>query len=398
MYSGSVEKRATVHEGTLPSWRQWPKRAPQADRRLFFSFNQMLLSLVAPRLMRYQFDLMMHSVVAELFRKILVPAAVGGGGGSPGDSGSLFSSIGNLLRLRGQTAPSRTLVTTSAPAVDVQRLLDNAHKLIALQGLMHKPLEHSTSRHTFPANNSSISSRGAQERLANSSGKKQSKKQSVLQSGGRSFSKTDTQIDASANQSESPSSKANTNSDHPIQLAISTKDIISFLQNNLKQHQSAAANYNSSVLNTAKNTALHQGETSSNINHLMNSLSFGRLHTDTNEAKVGEDNLLGENAMKSLPFLRQQQTHRPEDFKISHLTFVDTEVPTYGNQVLVRDQSADLSASASSSTVDPNRSQVGLIDHSLLNEKDVHNLKSDDLERANRWNDVLVNMNEAKNG
>lgn len=351
----------------------------------------MLLSLVAPRLMRYQFDLMMHSVVAELFRKILVPAAVGG---SQGDSGSLFSSIGNLLRLRGQTsAPSRTVVTTSAPAVDVQRLLDNAHKLIALQGLMHKPLEQSTSRHTFPANNSSISARGAQERFANGSGRKQSKKQSV-QSGGRSLLKTDTQIDASEKQSESPSSKTNTNSDHP--LAISTKDIISFLQNNFKQ--SVAANYNSSVLNTAKNTALHQGETSSNINHLMNSLSFGRLHTDTNDAKVGMDNLLGENAMKSLFSSRQQKTHRPEDFKMSHLTFIDSEVPNYGNQVLVRDQSADLNTSASPHAVDPNRSQVGLIDPSLLNEKDVHNLKSDDLERANRWNDVLVNMNEAKNG
>ncbi|OTF74977.1 hypothetical protein BLA29_003063 [Euroglyphus maynei] len=35
-------------------------RQRPADRRLFFSFNQLLLSLVAPRLMRYQFDMMCY--------------------------------------------------------------------------------------------------------------------------------------------------------------------------------------------------------------------------------------------------------------------------------------------------------------------------------------------------
>ncbi|KAH9388592.1 hypothetical protein TYRP_007934 [Tyrophagus putrescentiae] len=402
--SGSAvgeNQRASVH----PHWRHWFHRAAPAERRLFFSFNQMLLSLVAPRLMRYQFDLMMHSVVAELFRKILVPAVAGGGSA---DSSSVLSSIGNILRLRGTQpatalpapAPSAAAApvrSAAPPAVDVQRLLDNAHKLIALQGLMHKPLEsHSTSRvpPALSANNSfKLQGRGTQEHFANSSGKqKQPRRQSGLQSGGRSHSKaTDTQIDQSANQSESPpSSKANTNADHPIHLAISTKDIISFLQNNFKQHQSPA-NYNSSALNTAKNTAAHQEETSSNINHLMNSLSFGRSHnSDINEAKVGGDSFFGENAVnvKSSP---RHRTHRPEDFKMSHLTFIDTEVPNYGNQHLVRDQTTvDLqSSSANPSAVDPNRSQVGLIDPSLLNDKDVQNLKSDDLERANRWNDVL---------
>ena len=90
-----------------------------------------------------------------------------------------------------------------------------------------------------------------------------------------------------------------------------------------------------------------------------------------------------------------------EDFKMSHLTFIDTEVPNYGNQLLVRDpidSGIPRETEAALGGQDQSRSQLGLIDPSLLSEKDFHNLKGDDIERANRWNDVLVNMNEVQNG
>lgn len=82
---------------------------------------------------------------------------------------------------------------------------------------------------------------------------------------------------------------------------------------------------------------------------------------------------------------------------MSHLTFIDTEVPNYGNQLLVRDQD-ELNGlrhgePSQADQVDSSKSQLGLIDSSLLNEKEFNSFKSDDLERANRWNDVLVNMN-----
>ena len=72
-FSSLGAHRLSVRSATSRWWvrplsRPRLSRAPVADRRIFFSFNQLLLSLIAPRLMRYQLDLMMHSVVSELFR------------------------------------------------------------------------------------------------------------------------------------------------------------------------------------------------------------------------------------------------------------------------------------------------------------------------------------------
>lgn len=344
--------------------------------------------MIAPRLMRYQFDLMMHSVVAELFRKVLVPAA-----GFSGDSNSLLSSLGSLLRGR-QSVP-RT--TTAAPqqTVDVQRLLDNAHKLIALQSLMRKPVDRPSGH--IAANNGPLLSTGAQDELANGGVNHEPKRQHPPQSG-RGQIVSDTKIDRSTSQL---GSQSKANNDPPVQLAISTKDILSFLQNNLKQQLPPVANYNLTSLSTAKNTAFQQEETSSNMNNLMHSTSLAHSNTglpiDETSKAGAVDSFLDASAKKS-PFVPRQRA-RFEDFKMSHLTFIDTEVPNYGNQLLVREQGDSLIQPEVESTqeiIDPARSQLGFIDPSLLSEKDVHNLKNDDLERANRWNDVLVNMNEAQ--
>lgn len=385
-----VKEFGKFSDRMVQSWRNRFSRAKPIDRRLFFSFNQMLLSMIAPRLMRYQFDLMMHSVVAELFRKVLVPAA-----GFSGDSNSLLSSLGSLLRGR-QSVP-RT--TTAAPqqTVDVQRLLDNAHKLIALQSLMRKPVDRPSGH--FPANNGPLLSTGAQDELANGSVNHEPKRQHPPQSGGRGQVVSDTKIDRSTSQL---GSQSKANNDPPVQLAISTKDILSFLQNNLKQQLQPGANYNLTSLSTAKNTAFQQEETSSNMNNLMHSTSLahsqpGLPMDETSKPAGAVDSFLDASTKKS-PFVPRQRA-RFEDFKMSHLTFIDTEVPNYGNQLLVREQGDSLiqrEVDSSPEIIDPARSQLGFIDPSLLSEKDVHNLKNDDLERANRWNDVLVNMNEAQ--
>ena len=356
--------------------RIWWNRRPRtsaANRRLFFSFNQMLLSFIAPRLMRYQFDLMIHSVVAELFRKIFMPAVTN----ASGDSNSIISSLGNLLRLRQHTP--RT--TTAAPTVDVQRLLDNANKLIALQSLMRN----NRNNPTTPANNNPIT----QEHFAN-----RSINQGTNKHRDHSTKMTDSQIDLqNSNQSEQP----NVNTEQPIHLAISTKDFVNFLKNNLKQYQ---ANFNS----TAKNI-VSQVEMSSNINQIKStSLEHSHSESPIEEAKPIPSNDFQRVKGLKKNVLGSRHRTKTKDFKMSHLTFIDTEVPNYGNQLVVRDQDysnglKDIESGYES--LEANKSQLGSIDASLLNEKEFNNVKSYDLERANRWNNVLVNMNvinESPNG
>lgn len=134
----------------------------KAERRLFYSFNQLLLSIIAPRLMRYQFDLMMSSVISEIFRKIFVPAigntfrGNGNSGGSSENAQSILSSPISQLLLRNRPnqnlpynnnnnnnqLPQLTIITTPTPPspvssnLDIKKLLDNAQKLITLQTLI----------------------------------------------------------------------------------------------------------------------------------------------------------------------------------------------------------------------------------------------------------------------
>ena len=59
------------------------------ERRIFFPpISRVMLSLIAPRMLRFQFDMMLQAIIAEIGRKVVVPliGVVAGGRGGPASS------------------------------------------------------------------------------------------------------------------------------------------------------------------------------------------------------------------------------------------------------------------------------------------------------------------------
>lgn len=343
-------------------------RFRKADRRLFFSFNQFLLSMIAPRLMRYQFDLMMHSVVAELFRKIFVPAF--GTVTGAGESSSLLGSLGSLLRNR-QT----TRTTTAAPNLDVQRLLDNAQKLITLQSLLRNSQNIKSNRNT-PQNSvqSSVNSNSKQDNDNHSA------------NGGNNLV-TEKSIDQQNPSTQSTKAK----SDHPVQFSISSKDFLNFIQHNFKLNQGAQSNYNATDTSTSTpSNAFDSGGGGGGLNNNPPQSSSSPFFQSSHANFMPNHEIPTNSAFSTQTKKPKVQKAKLENFKMSHLTYIDTEVPNYGNQLLVHDHE-DSAYRDNGSKSSESKEHLGLLPISF--DKDPSYLKTnDDLERANRWNDVLVNM------
>ncbi|KAF7490213.1 hypothetical protein SSS_04263 [Sarcoptes scabiei] len=253
-------------------------RRRSSNRRMLFSFNQLLLSLVAPRLMRYQFDLMMHSVFSELFRKILVPAIRGGGGSAGGIGGSPLGtgsdsilSLSNLLRNRGiqnsinsnskpksssQSSLSSTSSSSSSIAskADLERLLDNAQKLITLQTLIRDSQMNANKANRIPGEFSTPTSAIAITTTTTTI--------APVAVTSKINSENDLKILNFKNSLDDNNSNHNGDADHsqqsiknilsmdsktidptkPIQVAISSKDFIEFLSNKWKLFQQLEKN------------------------------------------------------------------------------------------------------------------------------------------------------------
>ncbi|KAJ6222333.1 hypothetical protein RDWZM_000878 [Blomia tropicalis] len=459
----SERQNRTWWKRSMPLSTEWIRkpipRSQRPDRRLFFSFNQFILSMIAPRLMRYQFDLMMHSVIAELFRKILVPAVAGN---VAGNSPSILGSIGNLLRLRqtaaaaagggGQRTNPVSGVSKSPPqqappppTVDVQRLLDNAQRLIALQGLLgnnrnQQAIKSNNNNRHSPHNKPSImvnSDEGITKSSLNVNTINNNNENNRPQTNGET--KVDRQPNTTSAIDHQPTSAP---SPPAIQLSLNPNDFINFIQNGFRLNgQSHLQKPNSSLLtstiaNIAKQSGIQlsrpssmQSKSNINQNHAHNPISETSLTGQSNQmAEFPMTNLKSSieytnddqnvinvpRTLKKKPKISKSRTSkrtttttttRPNEqrnrFKMSHLTFIDTEVPNYGNQLLVRDP---MEKPAHLGLIDPsilvnNDDENGgkslqLTDLSNIN---INNNKNDDLERANRWNDVLVNMNSFNN-
>lgn len=415
-------------------------RKRPANRRLFFSFNQLLLSLVAPRLMRYQFDMMISSVLSELFRKIFVPAFTGSVKNVGSNEGSIFSSLHNLLRnnrvqqqqqpqqLQANLMPTPTLQTN----VDLQKLLDNAQKLITLQAM----IRNGDQSNSIDESKKSINADSHKE--FNTSSMKKKKKTSTSTSTNKQSFKSDNK-NAHRHQSNSKKDEKLPNSNNPTSMinnlsnghsAVSTNDFIDFIRNNWKSnHATNSQNLNSSNNDDHQKISGIEPSTSNgksvknnifkdfNINHLVaKSPSLDMGHHPSIDIGSGDDssrpnfssNIISKlknshsssssssNAAKTIDSKKKFQIFKKkakiEDFKMSHLTFIDTEVPNYGNQLLIKDPDKDGDDDSVESS-HPFSSSMTMRNHYLKSKPSSSLLPNDhDLERANRWNNVLSSI------
>lgn len=333
--------------------------------------------------MRYQFDLMMHSVVAELFKKVLLPTiGIGGGGGGVG-SNSIFTSIASILRNRQQEQPlqqpaarlptkqitpalATRATTTASNSVDVQKLLDNAQRLVSLQSLLRGGLQQNPASLPPPLPPTTSSPVHSNHRAnVNVKNIKKTIPDAVPIETGHSDG-TD-----SNNKAKSKSNK------QPVQFAISTSDFVNFIQNNLKFKQ------NKPDASIHSKSGHHTGRKPKSI--FKSKESSPKRKPSIIDPSRGQSSLSSVNKFDKNNIMFRQKANL-EDFKLSHLTYIDTEMPSYGNQLLVQDPDA----TSLDNSNQPNTFKSTSKNNSSANGE--RELKSVDFERANRWNDVLVNM------
>jgi hypothetical protein len=104
------------------------------ERRMFFPFNRIVFSMVAPRLMRFQFDMMLHSLISEIVKKVVIPIL----GSITGNDNIMRPP--NLLSniLSPQITPQLTSQITPqipSPAFDLKQMIENTQNAIQQQGL-----------------------------------------------------------------------------------------------------------------------------------------------------------------------------------------------------------------------------------------------------------------------
>lgn len=358
-------------------------RQPRPERRLFYPFNQLLLSLVAPRMMRYQFDMMMHSVLAELFKKVMLPAF---GTAAAGGSGSIFSTLGSLLRSRQQQAQQQPNSLQSSPSgggssggannagaqnIDIQRLLENAQRIVSLQNLLRG---NNNNQVSMSSNNKTPSNKDV---TTSNNNKANDSTQPRRQGGARRGAKSSTTTTTSTTTSK-PVEKA----EAPSNFAISPKDLFNFIQTNLRLNPKQEKGGGEDVMKA------------------MSSLFRRPPSTITSSETLTHPKGVTSESQKA----------QLEDFKMSHLSYIDAEVPNYGNQLLVKDAHDGNSFMANKEQelaalkdITNHMSLVGAATFEADGARDIGSPspspppppsvpKNDELERANRWNNVLVNM------
>lgn len=70
----SIEKRNLIASESINLLDQIKSKFSNGlERRVLFPYNRLFLSMIAPRLMRLQFELMIQSVIAEIVKKVLIP-------------------------------------------------------------------------------------------------------------------------------------------------------------------------------------------------------------------------------------------------------------------------------------------------------------------------------------
>nr|XP_046909928.1 uncharacterized protein DDB_G0287625-like [Dermatophagoides farinae] len=387
--------------------------------------------------MRYQFDMMISSVLSELFRKIFVPAFTGSVKNVGGAEGSIFSSLHNLLRnnrIQQQQQPANLLPTPTSTQtnVDLQKLLDNAQKLITLQAM----IRNGGQSNSIDESKKSINDDSHTE-LNTSSIKKKKKTGPSTSTNKQSFrsdiiNNKNSHHQQSNNKNDVNQSNSNNN---PISMisnlsnSHSANDFIDFIRNNLKLNQlTNSQNINN---NNNSNDDDHQnisgiGPSTSdgksgknnifkdfNINQMMvksPSLSSDIGHHQSLDVGNGGDSSLPNfssniiNKLKNfqspsssavttndskMKFKIFKKKAKIEDFKMSHLTFIDTEVPNYGNQLLIKDPDKDGEEDLVDSSY-PLSATITMLNH--LKSKPLTSSNDHDLERANRWNNVLSSI------
>ncbi|OTF74976.1 hypothetical protein BLA29_003062 [Euroglyphus maynei] len=232
---------------------------------------------------------------------------------------------------------------------------------------------------------------------------------------------TNNKNDAKLSNSNNPKSMNNKPSDG--QSAISANDFIDFIRNNWKLNQATNSqniNNNSNDHQNVSGIGPSTSDNQSDRNNIFKDFNINQLiakspslpsdigHHHSIDIGNGDDgsrpnfssNIISKLKNSKSPlsssatkndskkkFQIFKKKAKIEDFKMSHLTFIDTEVPNYGNQLLIKDPDKDVDDDSSHHF----SSSMTMRNHHLKS-KPLSSSNDHDLERANRWNNVLSSI------
>ncbi len=342
------------------------------ERRMFFPFNRIVLSMVAPRLMRFQFEMMLHSLISEVVKKVVLPIL----GSISGNENIMRPSnlLSNLLspQITSQNTPQITPQIPS-PAIDMKQMIENEQNAIQQQGLSL---------------------------------------QNAIRLNGQSTTQTSPQPIANLNQLQSEqygiSLNPHTNQFSHFATLSQLNNLAQHLQN-IQQSSQQLQNINSMESLIGHGQQMHSNQMSFLPNVQSN---FASGETPLKQQKPNKNQLKAKNSINEqikkqivklvpqyeIKLLQTNNSNTEEESMAEipmkeiesqefNLNYVDTAEPNYENQVSTEQINAFPKE-------DENQE---ILNHQISNNKVKTNQKlNEEHERASRWNDILINMDKYK--
>ena len=346
------------------------------QRRMIFPFNRLILSMVAPRLMRFQFDIMLHSIISELVKKIVIPIMGSITGANNNDLGGRPALLSHLLS---QVSPQIPLQSPSPP-FDIKQMIIKTQNAIQQQGLT---LQNAIRMNGMPSTPTSSLSMATLDQLQNEA-----------MSLSQNSMNPSLQYNNLANFATNDLAQQNSNA-----VQISPQDIQYFQRPNMNSIEPIMATKNSlpsNQLNFMPNVQLNS------VSSKTSPSKQEKQYLMQPKWSTKSKNSSKKQVVKTVPQYQiefvtsnnseieeESMTERPEKENESHnyqLNYVDTVVPSYGNQLSTQ-QINDYSMKEN------DEQHVTNSQFDMNNDKTKQEI-NDEIERASRWNDILVNMDK----
>ncbi len=338
------------------------------ERRMFFPFNRLVLSMVAPRLMRFQFEMMLHSIISEIVKKVVIPIL-----GSIGGNENIMRPT-NLLSniLSPQITPQITSQIPS-PAFDMKQLIENTQNVLQQQGLSL---------------------------------------QNAIRLNGQSTTQTSPQSIANLNQLQNEQYgiplNPHTNQFSNFASLSQLNNLVQHLQN-IQQSSQQLQNINSMESLIGNGQQMHSNQMSflPNVqsNFASDEIPLKQQKPNINQpkAKNSINEQIKQQTVKSVPQfeikLLQTNNSKTEEESMAEIPMKDIESQEFQlNYVDTAEPNNENQVSTEQINEFPKEDEnQEILNHQISHNKVKTNQKmNEEVERASRWNDILINMDKYK--